>query len=166
MADTSIGKQFEAKFKENFQQSLPDAFIMRLYDITMGYKSIDNYCDFICFDGSRLYMIDCKAHKGASLPFDAFPQYEKLVNIRHKNIITGVVLWLYEKDKVYFIPTYTVEKAKKAGMKSINPTKVSRSKYLIFDIPSVKLRTFMNSNYQILKTVPDYLTYKEGETTK
>ena len=161
MADTSLGKQFEQKFKENFKQSLPDAFIMRLYDITMGYKSIDNYCDFICFDGTRMYMIDCKAHRGASIPFDAFPQYARLVDLKYANLITGVVLWLYERDRVYFIPTYTFEKAKKAGLKSINPEKINRSKYLIVDIPSVKLRTFMNSDYTVLTTVPDYPTYKE-----
>lgn len=153
------GKEFETKFKENLRQSFPNAFIMRLYDITMGYKAINNYCDFLMFDSNRFYMIDCKSHRGASLPFEDFPQYTKLVDIKHPNIITGVVLWLYEKDKVYFIPTYTIEKAVQQGMKSINPATVDRSQFYIVDIPSVKLRTFMNSDYRVLSQVPDYPTY-------
>lgn len=107
-----------------------------------------------------MYMIDCKSHKGASISFSDFPQFERLNGLKTiPNLITGIVLWLYEKDKVYFIPTYTFEKAKNNKLKSINPKTIDRELYYILEIPSVKLRTFMNSDYSVLTEVLDYNTY-------
>ena len=130
-----------------------------------GFYGISNFCDYICYDSKRLYLLDCKSHKGASFPFDAFSQYEKLRHLyKTKNLVTGIILWLYEKDLVYFVPTYTIEKMKQDGMKSINPKTIDINKYYIVKIPSVKLRTFMNSDYSVLQNVPsDYdvkLEYK------
>ena len=158
----NYGKAFESKFKEDIRKSFPDAYILRLYDITNGYKTIANPCDFIVYDSNRLYLIDCKSHKGSSFPFDNFTQYDKLIPYKNiPNLITGVVVWLYEKDVVVFVPTFTVEKMMNDGYKSINPNKLDRDKYYIIDIPSVKLRTFMNSDYSVLHDVMDYKTYSE-----
>lgn len=158
----NYGKAFEAKFKEDIHKSFPNAYILRLYDITNGYKTIANPCDFIVYDSKRLYLIDCKSHKGASFPFSAFTQYDKLIPYKDiPNLITGVVIWLYEQDIVVFVPTFTVEKMLNDGYKSINLNKIDRDKYYIIDIPSVKLRTFMNSDYSVLHDVMDYKTYSE-----
>ena len=154
------GVSFEHKFAENWGKSFPNSLCFKLPNQMSGYIAINNYCDYMCFEGSRLYMIDCKSHRGASFPLDAFPQYGRLLSLKNvPNLITGVVLWLYEKDIVCFIPTYTFEKAKKAGIKSINPKTIDRDVYYIMDIPSTKLRTFMDSDYSIMKEVPDYYQY-------
>lgn len=156
----NIGVVFEQKFKEDWYKSFPNSLCFKIYNNQSGYLEINNYCDFICYDGKRMYMIDCKSHKGASFPLSAFPQFERLNGLKTiPNLITGIVLWLYEKDKVYFIPTYTFEKAKNNKLKSINPKTIDRELYYILEIPSVKLRTFMNSDYSVLTEVLDYNTY-------
>lgn len=159
-----IAYKFEKKFKEDWLKSIPNSLCFKIPNQMSGYKNISNYCDFICYDGNRMYMIDCKTCNGASFPTINFSQYNSLISVKNiPNLITGVALWLYEKDIICFIPTYTFEKAKKNGLKSINPKTIDRNMYYIVDIPSVKLRTFFNSDWSVLKTVPDYPTYIQGE---
>ena len=159
-----LPQKWESKFREDFAKTVPNSLVIRLYNNMGGFINISNYCDFICYDGNRMYMIDCKTCSGASFPIINFSQYNSLISVKNiPNLITGVALWLYEKDIICFIPTYTFEKAKKNGLKSINPKTIDRNIYYIVDIPSVKLRTFFNSDWSILKNVPDYLTYIQGE---
>ena len=112
------GQQWEQKWREDVQRSFPNSLVLRLYNNMSGFINISNYCDFILYDSERMYMIDCKAHRGASFPFEAFSQYNSLISLKNiPNLVTGVALWLYEKDIICFIPTYTFEKAKKNGLK-------------------------------------------------
>jgi hypothetical protein len=83
-------------------------------------------------------------------------QYEKLKEkIGIKGVRTGVVLWLIDKDKVMYIPMSTIKQLKEQGEKSIGIRHLED--YNIIEIPSVKKRVFMDSDYTILKTL------KEGE---
>ena len=158
----NLGVDFEQKFKEDWIRSFPGSLCFKVPNQMSGFLNINNYCDFICFDGKRMYMLDCKSHRGASFPFDSFPQYERLIPLKNiPNLVTGVILWLYEKDAVYFIPTFTFEKAKKNKLKSINPKTIDRSMYYMLDIPSVKLRTFMRSDYTVMTEALDYVSYSE-----
>ena len=72
-----------------------------------------------------------------------------------KGVRAGVVLWLYEKDKVFYIPISTITQMKNDGCKSVGIKALD--KYKIYEIPSIKKRTYMTSNYSIL------LTLQEGE---
>lgn len=156
------GVDFEHKFKEDWLRSFPNSLCYKIPNQMSGMHAIKNFADYICFDGTKMYMIDCKMHKGASFPISAFPQYERLIPLKNiKNLITGVVLWLYEKDIVCFIPTYTFEKAIKNNLKSINPKTIDREVYYIVDIPSVKLRTFMKSDYTVVADSLDYVSYSQ-----
>ena len=158
------GVDFEHKFKEDWLRSFPNSLCYKLPNIMSGMRTINNWADFLCFFGEKLYFIDCKAHSGASIPFDAMPQFERLNKLKNiPNLVTGFVVWLYDKDIVTFVPTYTVEKLKKDRKKSINPKTIDRELYYIVDIPSKKLRTFMQSDYSIMRNVPDYLTYISGD---
>lgn len=152
--NSSLGKNFERKFYENFLNSIPNSICIRQYDTTSGYLNINTFCDFICFDGTKMYMLDCKTHKGNSFPFTAFPQLERLDSLRNvPNLVTGIILWLYEKDRVIFIPTQTVKKLIKNNIKSFNIDKIDKDKYYYLNIPSVKLKAFMNSDYSVLKDI-------------
>ena len=158
----NIGVEFEQKFKEDWKKSFPNSLCFKVTNQQSGYYSINNVCDVICFDGNRMYMLDCKSCRGASFPFSDFPQYERLIPYKGiPNLITGVILWLYNKDSVWYIPTFTVELAKNNGIKSINPKTIDRELYYILEIPSRKLRTFMNSDYSVLKDAKDYVSYQE-----
>ena len=148
------GTSFEQKFKEDWLKAFPKSLCFKIPNQQSGYFNINNYCDFICFNGNKLFMLDCKAHAGASFPFDAFPQFERLMGLKDvPNLVSGIILWLYDKDKVFFVPTISIDKMKKNGVKSFNPDKISKHKYYYLQIPSTKLRTFMSSDYSILNQV-------------
>lgn len=150
----NIGKSFEERFKEDWKKSFPNGTIDRLYDSMSGYLSISTVSDFICYNYPYMYYIECKAHKGASLPFTNITQYDKIkMKVGIPGIRAGIVLWLYEKDKVFYIPISTITKMKEDGEKSVGLR--SLSKYDIIEIPSKKLRTYMESNYSILSKLEE-----------
>ena len=70
-----------------------------------------------------------------------------------KGVRSGVVLWLYEKDKVFYIPTRTITQLKQDGEKSIGLRHLGE--YDIFEIPSVKKRVFMDTDYTYLQTLSE-----------
>ena len=148
------GKKFEERFKLDWVNSTGGA-IVRLYDNTSGYLSISNISDYICYKYPNLFFIECKSHKGASIPFTAISQYDKLLSFSNiKGIRSGVVLWLYEKDIVLYIPVKTIKLLKDSGEKSVGIRHLKD--YDIIEIPSKKLRVFMESDYNVL------LSLKEG----
>ena len=71
-----------------------------------------------------------------------------------KGVRAGVVLWLYDKDKVFYIPISTITEMKKDDKKSVG-LKAIEEGYNIIEIPSEKLKTFMKSNYSCLMTLKD-----------
>lgn len=152
---TSRGKQFEEKFKTDWVKSFPDGFLYRLPDQMSGYKNTSrNLCDFIGFNLNTLYLIECKSHKGASIPIGNITQYDKLKNkIGIPGVRAGVILWLIEKDKVLYIPMSTVKQLKEQGEKSIGIRHLGL--YNIKEIPSIKKRVFMDSDYSILLNLED-----------
>ena len=153
----NYGKNFEQKFKKDFLKTVTNSTIDRLYDPTNGYYSISNVCDFIGYSYPNIFYFECKTHKGASLPFDNITQYDKLKDkIGISGVRCGVVLWLYEKDVVYYIPISTVMKMKEDGKKSVGIKAVEEG-YNIKEIPSIKKRIFMDSDYSCL------MNLKNGE---
>lgn len=152
----NYGKKFESIFKKDFIKSVPNSTIDRLYDSMSGFKAISNISDFIGYSYPYIFYLECKTHKGASIPFDCISQYEALKEkVGIKGVRAGVVLWLYEKDKVLYVPISTITQMKKDGCKSVGIKALE--KYNIYDIPSVKKRTYMTSNYSVL------LNLKDGE---
>ena len=145
------GKQFEEKFKQDFS-SIPNSTMDRLYDVMNGYKNIKQVSDFIGYMYPNIFYCECKAHKGASLPLCNITQYDNLKKkVGVPGVRSGVVLWLYEKDKVFYIPTSTITKLKNDGEKSVGIRHLDT--YRIIEIPSIKKRVFMDSDYTVLKTL-------------
>ena len=149
------GKQFEAKFKLDFLK-LEGSSIDRLYDTMNGYKAIKQIADYIGYVYPNIFYLECKSHAGASIPMRNITQYDNLCSkIGIKGVRSGVVLWLTEKDKVFYIPASTIKQMRQDGEKSIGLRHID--KYNIIEIPSIKKRVFLDSDYSILKTL------KEGE---
>lgn len=147
----NLGKSFEEKFKQDWIKTFPDSFIMRLYDQVSGYKTVSrNISDFICYKKPYFYIIECKSHDGASFPFEKLTQYDKMVSfIDIPGIIIGVVLFLYDKDSVLFVPLKTIKKMKEDGLKSVGVKHLDS--YDILKVPSKKLRVYMDSDYSCLE---------------
>lgn len=153
MADT-LGKKFEDRLKEDFQETMPEGTIDRIYDTVNGLKGVSNISDFIGYNYPIHFYIEAKTHKGASIPFENITQYDKLVEkVGIKGVRAGVVLWLYEKDKVLYIPIATITQLKNDGEKSVGIRHLG--KYRIIEIPSTKLRVFMKSDYSVLMELND-----------
>ena len=152
---TSRGKSFEEKFKEDWKKSFPNGSIDRLYDSMTGYASISNVSDFICYNYPNQYYIECKSHKGASIPFTNISQYDKMEQkVGIPGVRAGIVLWLYDKDRVFYIPISTIKQMKQKGQKSVGIRSIEEG-YKIIEIPSVKLRVYMDSDYSVLKELED-----------
>ena len=152
---TNYGKQFEQKFKEDFLK-LPNSTIDRLYDTTNGLKSISQISDFIGYVYPNIFYLECKSHKGASIPMQNITQYDKLkTKVGIPGVRSGVILWLVDKDMVMYIPMSTMTELKNNGEKSVGVRHLDD--YNIYLIPSQKKRVFMDSDYSIL------LNLKDGE---
>ena len=144
------GKEFESRFKQQFLASFPNSFILRLPDQVSGYKyTSSNICDFIGYAKGKLYLIECKTHLGASFPLSNLSQYNKLLPyVGIPGVRVGVVLWLIDKDKIFYVPISTVIQMKIKNKKSISYKDID--KWRIIEIPSIKKVVFMDSDYSVL----------------
>lgn len=150
-------KAFEERVREGWMKSFPNGLIVRLYDNMSGYINISNVSDFIAYEYPNIYFLECKVHKGASIPFSVIPQYDDLIKVAGlQGVRSGVIIYLYDKEKVYYVPAKTIKQMKEDGKKSVG-LKAVKEGYRIIDIPSKKLRVFMDSDYTVLKDL------KEGD---
>lgn len=145
------GKDFEARFRKNWLETVRDSFCYRIPDQMSGFKGSSNVGDFICYKHPYMYIFDCKTKKGNTLPFSDIRQYDKM--LEYKNILgvhVGIICWFYEKDLVVYIPIRTLEKIKNEDKKSFNIKMLEDENYECFSIPGKKLRTFIDTDYSKL----------------
>lgn len=154
MANTTIGKKWENKFASTFEKQFPDKLIYRLPDQQSGYagEGGSNPCDFLCYPGDCVLMVECKATKGASISFNDIRQYDKMRDYkgRYKTHI-GVLVWFYEKDKIIWVSIEEMEKMvndgeKSIGLRMIDEKKPYKKSYNIIKVEAQKLRTFMEAD--------------------
>ena len=161
MATKNLGKSFEERFKKDWQRCFPNTLIYRLPDQQSGYAGGggSNPCDYFCFTGNELLMVECKSHAGASISFSAIRQYEKMLDYKGINkVFPGVLVWFYEKDAVIWVSIEEMEKMvndgeKSIGLRMIDEKKPYKKLYNIVVLPSKKLRTFMETDYNYLVEV-------------
>lgn len=150
------GKQFEDQFKKDWLRTIPESFILRLPDQQSGYFGTSrNICDFITFANRTLFLIECKSHAGASIPFDCISQYDRLVSYSGaRNIRCGVVIWLYDKDLVFYMPATTMKQMLADGKKSVGVRSFNEG-YRLIKLPSDKIRVLMKTDYTPLLDLVD-----------
>lgn len=152
------GKIFEQKLKQDWIRTMPESSIDRIYDSQSGYKSISNISDFIAYKKPYLFYLECKTHAGNTFPFANLTQYDALcAKVGIPGVRAGVVLYFYDHDLVVYVPVASVTKMKADGKKSINAKTVLNGEYKAYNIPSVKKRVYMDSDYSVL------MTTEEGE---
>lgn len=143
----NYGKRFEQKFKEDFLK-LKGVSIDRIYDVQGGYAHISNICDFIGYKFPYIFYAEVKSIKRNTFPLKNLTQYDKLITKKDIfGVISGVVIWYYDHDKVVFVPIDTVEQIKNEDKKSIH---IQKDFYRMIDIPSVKKKVYMDSDYSII----------------
>lgn len=151
MMGSNRGKQFELRFKEDWIRSMSSC-IDRIYDQVSGYKTVSNISDYIAFKYPLLFYLECKSTNEGTFNFARLTQYDKLVSKLgcEKGVRIGVVIWFVNNDRVIYVPIKTIKEMKSDGLKSVNIRTIDGSGYRFFDIPSKKLRVFMESDYSIL----------------
>lgn len=150
------GKAFEAKFKQDFLKTVPNATIDRLYDSMSGYLTISNISDFIGYSYPNIMYLECKSKDGNVFPFQNLTQYDKLVQkVGIPGVRAGVIIWFKDHDKVLYVPIASITKMKADGKKSVNIKMLEDQQYKIIDIPSKKKRVFLDSDYSVLLNLED-----------
>jgi len=153
----NLGKKFEERFETDFSK-IENATCDRLKDVMGRYKYISNVSDYICYIYPNQFYIELKSHKGNTFPLTNLTQYDDLVKkVGIKGVRVGVIVWFSEHDKVTYTPIAEVRRMKEDGKKSINIKYLETQEYKMYEIPSKKLRVFMESDYSVL------LNLKEGE---
>lgn len=130
---------------------MPNSLCYRLYDVTNGYKSIVNACDFICYKQPFIYLIDCKSTQGNTLPFNDIRQFEQMCKYYPiEGVKVGIIWWSIKNDSIVWIPISTLIQLKKDDKKSFNIKMLADNTYYALEIPSYKKRVFMDSDYSFL----------------
>ena len=157
----NYGKAFEQIFREDWKKSFPEGTIDRIYDTVGNYSNVRNVSDFICYAYPNIYYIECKTHRhGRTWNLKYLTQLEKLsTKVGVKGVIAGVVLWLVEEKRLFFLPIESVLKMERDGLKSFS-TKMDFGAYDIVEIPIARAgRTYCHGDYRAIKE-----RYGERET--
>ena len=145
------GKQFEDLIREQFEK-IDNITVTRLYDVTMGYKQINNPCDLIVYKKPNILFLECKAVHGNTLNFKSNirdNQWDKLLAYsKVPGVIAGILVWFIDRDETYFVDIYWLELLKRQHYKSFNakdcfnPTFVTpiygKKKRIFFDYDLVR----------------------------
>ena len=151
---TTLAKEFEAKVKEDWSK-LEEVSIDRLYDPEGGYFGISNISDFIAYHYPSIYYFEVKTIKGNTFPLSNLKQYNKLIKKKGiKGVNAGVIIWFYEhENKIIYVPIEVIEQLKNDDKKSFNVKYIDSKEYFCIPIPSIKLRTYYDSDYSVLLQV-------------
>lgn len=151
----NYGKKFEKRFEIDWLK-IPNSDCVRLKDIMSGYKKIKNISDFICYLRPSTFYLDCKSLEGNTFNFAKLTQWdemEKHVGIPGVNV--GAVIWFINHDKVCYVPIEEFIRLKKLNYKSIHVKMIGDKDFNVFNIPSVKLRTFLESDYSVMSKIAE-----------
>lgn len=122
MARNNKGKAFEQIIHQAFSK-VSDVSIDRLRDAPRKLKGVDNPSDFIVYKKPHELYVECKSHKGNTLPFSCIRE-EQLNGMLNKSQIKGVkagiIIWYIERDITVWVPISEVVRWKNTGAKSIN----------------------------------------------
>ena len=104
----SIGKVFE----EEIKASIPPAFYTERYkDDTAGFKGVANPADFRLYKYPFTFLLECKSHKGKSLPLAKIrdSQLRGLVKAgNYLGIYAGFLINFRDLEETYYIPADAV----------------------------------------------------------
>lgn len=149
------GKQWESKLKEDFSK-LPGSYIYRIPDQMAGFKGATGLCDFVGYCYPSIYFIEAKTILGNTFPLTNFSQFDKLMSVPNvKGVHRGVLIWFQDHDRVLYVPVLTIDKMKNDGKKSVNIRTIDSDGYAYCEVPSIKKRVFLDSDYTVLLNLPE-----------
>ena len=143
------GKQFEQRIRKQFEK-LDNTFVLRLYDVTMGYKEINNPCDLIVYRYPNIILLECKTTNQVTLNFKSQIRPNQLNSLLQnkdiKGVISGIMCWFIHNDKTIFIPIQYINELIKEGKKSFNVNDYNSME--VIELAGLKKRVFFDYNLQ------------------
>lgn len=118
------GKMFEEDFFEGAKDFEKDAFTVRLYDTTNGFRGVANPCDYIAATEYGTVFLELKTTIETSLSFNNITenQWFQLSRAeRCKFSLAGILVYFQKHEKIIWYPISTLKEIKKSGVKSVNP---------------------------------------------
>lgn len=129
------GKAFEDVVKKSFEK-VDGVSIDRLRDASRKLKGVDNPSDFIVYKKPHEIYVECKSHKGNTLPFSCIRE-EQLRGMSEKvkidGVIAGIIVWYIDHDRTAWFPIDHVIKLKEQGVKSIHYSEVYADEAIIIN---------------------------------
>ena len=152
MSNTNLGKKFEAVFKQDWKACFPGTFLYRLPDQVSGYKQTSqNPCDFLGFNNGLLWMLECKETKEGTIYFAKITQLARLKEyVGLIDVHPYIIVWVSKHDKVIACHASEALKLQADGKKSISLKMLEDKSYNIIELPSVKKRVFLETDYTYL----------------
>lgn len=150
-------------FEECFKKSVPsDILYERFKDGTSNWNRSDsmvrfqaqNVCDCFLFDGSVLFYLELKSHKGKSIPLTCIrPNQVKELSERqkHKNTLSGLLIEFSDIGRVFYLNIDDFNDFVLNNDRKSIPFDYIRD--VGIEISSTKLRT--NYRYDVTKMLDD-----------
>ena len=122
------GKDWENEFEKLCIAEGVD--IVRFYDVTLGYKKVDNPADFV-ISFSKDYpaiLAECKVVDSKKSFSVDFRQLDRLLEL--KRFRSYVIIWFTKTRHILAVSALEMGRLREAGVKSINPEKMGDIKYI------------------------------------
>lgn len=117
----------------------------------MGYKNINNPCDFIIYRFPNILYLECKSKNDNTLNFKSdirSNQWEELYNYSKINgVNAGIICWFIKQDKTVYLPIEYLHYLQEQGYKSFNIIK-DINKIPLYEIEGNKKRVFYQYNLE------------------
>lgn len=96
-------------------------------------------------------MLECKETKEGTLNFSKIGQFDLLQsNLQFDGVKPYLIIWFEKFDKVFAVPFGEVVRMKDDGLKSVSLKNLEKKLYNNIEIPSVKKRVFLDSDYSVI----------------
>lgn len=133
MTKSNKGKVFEEVIKKSFLK-VDGVDVTRLRDGMRKQKGVDNPSDFIVYKYPYEVYVECKSHKGNTLPFSCIRE-EQIRGMQEKSMTNGVkagvILWFIDHDLTVWIPIREIRFLINAGKKSINIKELDQISHIV-----------------------------------
>lgn len=123
----NVGKIFESRIRADFKNAKTPHYLLRLYDQTSGYASIQTPCDLTLFAQGGYYLLELKSVEGR-LNFNSNITDNQLKSLHAasqvEGVVAGILVWFKNHDFTCFIPIQEIIKRIEAGYKSVGYTDI------------------------------------------
>lgn len=140
----NLGKKFEDVVRKSFEL-VPDISIDRLRDAPKKLKGVDNPSDFIVYKKPHEIYVECKSHKGNTLPFSCIRQTqldEMSKKWLKEGVIAGFMIWFIDHDLTVWVSIDMIKTMMWFGYKSLNIADLNKIPHLV--VPGKKKRVYFD----------------------